>query len=343
MRFSSTVCKDSQGTGLDAFQLLIPAGWVFQGGITWVTDNPGTPVYASFAVRNPKGLEALEAFPTMPFYWTNAPGTLMLHPLGTRYFGNEVRSPGPARQLLQQLVLPRVRNTVTGLRIVDVQDAPELAEYVQSLRPPQDRAGFSEGAKLLLSYTDPQGHPLDEQLIGVVEGTRAQIPGTWAATEHIFWQISTLFAARAPAGRLTEAAEFFDVILRSIRVNPQWYARCAQISQYLIQNQIQRIHNIGQLSHQISRMHSEISNDMLNQFYQRQEVYDRVATQFSENIRGVESYYDPHKGFNVELPNTYAHAWANGLGEYVLTDDPNFNPAVGSNLTWTPLEPGQKG
>jgi hypothetical protein len=32
-------------------------------------------------------------------------------------------------------------------------------------------------------------------------------------------------------------------------------------------------------------------------------------------------------------------AWANDLGEYVVTDNPNFNPNVGSNLHWEPMKP----
>jgi hypothetical protein len=37
---------------------------------------------------------------------------------------------------------------------------------------------------------------------------------------------------------------------------------------------------------------------------------------------------------NVELPTGYNYAWANPLGEYVITDNPNFNPNIGSNETW---------
>jgi hypothetical protein len=40
----------------------------------------------------------------------------------------------------------------------------------------------------------------------------------------------------------------------------------------------------------------------------------------------------------VELPSGYGHAWANNLGEYILTEDPNFDPNVQSNLHWEPMQ-----
>jgi hypothetical protein len=31
------------------------------------------------------------------------------------------------------------------------------------------------------------------------------------------------------------------------------------------------------------------------------------------------------------------HAWANNLGEYIVTEDPGFNPNIDSNLHWEPM------
>jgi len=39
----------------------------------------------------------------------------------------------------------------------------------------------------------------------------------------------------------------------------------------------------------------------------------------------------------VELPGGYEHAWSNNLGEYVLTNDANFDPNRGSTLHWDPM------
>jgi hypothetical protein len=71
----------------------------------------------------------------------------------------------------------------------------------------------------------------------------------------------------------------------------------------------------------------------------RQATMDRVSSQFGQAIRGVDLHHDTFKGYDVELPGGYDHAWSTALGEYILTDDPNFNPNIGSNLNWERLDP----
>jgi len=55
---------------------------------------------------------------------------------------------------------------------------------------------------------------------------------------------------------------------------------------------------------------------------------DRMQRENVEAIRGVETYADPIAGGNVQLDATYDHAWRiNNNDAYILTNDPNFNPA----------------
>jgi hypothetical protein len=71
----------------------------------------------------------------------------------------------------------------------------------------------------------------------------------------------------------------------------------------------------------------------------RQESIDHVAREFSESIREVETYHDPSTGYDVELPQNYDYAFSNGLGEYIITNDPLYNPSqdqFGGN--WHPLQ-----
>lgn len=68
VRFKTFSYIDRQGTGIEAFRLLVPSDWQFQGGITWVLDNLGMPAYAGFRVHNPAKSEEFEVFSNQRFF-----------------------------------------------------------------------------------------------------------------------------------------------------------------------------------------------------------------------------------------------------------------------------------
>jgi len=104
-----------------------------------------------------------------------------------------------------------------------------------------------------------------------------------------------------------------------------------QVSQFLIQNQIQRIRHVGEISRIINQTSHQISDIMLDAYYQRQQTMDHLAEQFNQAIRGVDEYHHPFAGQGVELSGGYRYAWSNPLGEDIVTDDPDFNPNIGSS------------
>jgi hypothetical protein len=67
---------------------------------------------------------------------------------------------------------------------------------------------------------------------------------------------------------------------------------------------------------------------MRNESWQSgQATQDRMHRDTVRTIREVQGYRDPRSGGVVELPQYYDHAWQLRDGTYVLTDDPNFDPA----------------
>jgi hypothetical protein len=66
---------------------------------------------------------------------------------------------------------------------------------------------------------------------------------------------------------------------------------------------------------------------------------DRSAEKQIQALRGVETYIDPSSNSRVELTSGYQGAWTNGVGDYVLTDSPGFNPARDLGGSWTELKP----
>lgn len=296
------------------------------------------PAVASFKVYNPKGTEEFEVFPNQPFFWTNNQMLLSMFPIGSRYFGNEVRPPVKPIEALKQIIIPRFRQNVTDLRIINAQSLPDLAKALGA--GTQDQHGVSvsaEGAKLRISY-NRNGIQMEEEIFAVVESFAFLFQTMSGIVTNVNWMVNYIFSFKAEKGKLDENSRIFKTIAHSFKLSPQWFNKYNQVVEYLIQRQIQQIHSIGQLSKIISQTHNEISDMMMDSYNQRQTVNDRIAENFSQYIRGVDNYYNTIEQKPVELPAGYQNAWTNSLGEYILSDDQNFNPNIGSNINWQQMK-----
>jgi hypothetical protein len=333
-RLTDHVYQD-QYTGLPAFRLLMPASWQFQGGISWLLQRPGSPTNTAFQIINPVGSQVYEALPNQYFQWMNNPG-LLTPPRGTLYFGYEIQPPRSAPDAVYAFLLPRFRQ-IPGLEVVSLEAAPDWVARVIDSEPIPQNAQFSrEGVRLRVRY-QIGGHPLLEEILAIVEYLRIMAPVGWSYVDTMFWSINRVVAWRDSPEQFEESLALFNAINASVKPNPQWEATVRQISQSLAQGKIREINQIGAMARQIGRQMSEVSDMISESYWNRQRSQDHAAKQFSEAIRGVDGYYDPVSDRHVELPGGYRQAWTNSLGEYILSDDPSYNPNIGSNVTWTEM------
>jgi len=338
LRFKKFSCVDTQGIGIEAFSMLIPSDWQFEGGMQWVLDNPAMPARAAFRVYNPKGAEEFEVFPNQPFFWTNNQMLLYTFPVGSKYFGNEVHPQVGPIEALKQVILPRFRYNVADLRVTKEELLPELAKALGAGTQSQPGVTNSaEGAKIRIEY-NYNGKNIEEEIYGVVESFAFSFPTMSGTVTNNNWTVDYIFSFKSEKGKLDSNAKLFQTIGYSFRINPQWFNKYSQLVEYLIQQQIQQIHNIGQISKIISQTNNEISDMLMDSYNKRQAVNDEISKNFSQYIRGVDEYYNPVEQKSVELPSGYNNAWANNLGEYIISDSPGFNPNIDSNLNWQQIE-----
>jgi len=337
-RFKKYTYIDQQGTGLEAFSFLMPSDWIFEGGMTWILDNPAMPSVTAFRVYNPQGKEEFEVFANQCNFWTTNLQLLGMFPPGTKYFGSTVKKPVTAQKALRNIILPKHRKNFQDLTVIKDENVPELPIALGAGQQAQGY-GSSEatGAKLRVSYTQ-NGIPMEEEFYAVVESFTFPVQGMYGTTYNTLWYIDYIFSFKSEKGKLESYTQVFQTITSSFKVNPKWYAKYSNVIEYLAQQQIRQIKSVGEFSRMLSQMSDQISDEKMQQFESRGDVYDKVAQKFSDNTLGIDRYYDPHEGREVELPSGYNHAWSNNRGEYIIIDDPNFNPNVGSNLDWRPLE-----
>jgi len=339
LKFRQFSYVDQQGTGLEVFHFLKPIDWQFDGGITWILDNPAMPSTVAFRVYNTKGNDEFEAFSNHCFFWTTNLQLLAMFPPGTKYFGSTVKLPMKAQNAIKKIILPAERQREQNLKIISETDLPELAEAFGAGKQAQSGFGKSNasGAKMRFSYTK-NGIEMEEEIYAVVENMTFPVKSMRGTFFNTIWFVDYIFSFKAEKGKLESQTKNFQTITSSFKLNPKWYAKYSNIIENMAQQQITQIRSIGEMSRMLSQMSDQMRTEQMTQFESRSSVYDKVSEKFSDNTLGINRYYDPYEERQVELPSGYNHAWCNNNGEYVLTDNPNYNPNVGSNLNWKELE-----
>jgi hypothetical protein len=195
----------------------------------------------------------------------------------------------------------------------------------------------ADGGMVRIEYQD-RGPQIEEEVYAVVESFTYPVQTMYGPVYHTNWLGDYLFSFKTEKGKLEASSKTFQTIVSSFRINPLWWSKYSQVVEMLIQMQIKRIQHIGQLGSIIARTGNEIRESDQKAWESRQKVKDRLTTDFCQHIRGVDEYYDPVAGKPVELPSGYTRGWTNGLGDYIVTDSPGFNPNIGSNQNWEEME-----
>jgi len=325
-------------TGMEAFRLLIPKGWQVEGKITW-SANPALPAQARFRFSNPNGTEEFNLFPTQSYFWTNNQMFLSTNPPGSLRFGTLVMSPVDLHTAFMRVIIPLARAGVSGTRIIQEKEVVELAKIARG-QPVQGVRSSAEGGKIRIQYQE-KGRSMEEEIYAAVSQFVTDMPGSVFTSNYFinYWYIDYVFSFKAAKNRLDSQAKVFQTMVYSLKVNPRWFAKVANVREMMAQQVIRGIKTLGRIGEMVARTGSEVREDQMRDWERRQQANDRIIQNFSDNIRGVERFNDHFSGKEVELPAGYGRAFANNLGEYVVTDSPSYNPNIGSNLHWEELTP----
>jgi hypothetical protein len=316
--------------GGEALRLLIPADWQFDGQVVW-RNHPSYPAAARIRIFNPNGLQEIGSMPSLLFYWN--PYATRFFPIGGNYLGNEVRppvlEPGAA---LRTLVVPRYWPSLANARVVAEENLPQLAALGPVKYPDLQDTGTFRAGKIRLEF-EQSGKTVQQDVYCLIVAFQAPVMGTTST----FWAIDEIRYSRAEKGQLDDQYRLAEAISYSMKLNLQWFARLQQVSQMMTQNAMNASNRAVELSRYLARTNDQISSTIRQSYENRQAAMDRINEHFDNYIRGVESYRDLRSGSVVQLPSGYGEAWSNGNGEYLLSNDANFNPNTKSTQSWQRL------
>ncbi|MEP7326892.1 MAG: hypothetical protein ABI836_13155 [Gemmatimonadota bacterium] len=319
---------------MTAYTLFVPAGWRTQGEVEYAALNScGPSQRINWSATDPDGSSGIQIIPEEKWSTGNFPQNpdQCLHARA-----------GNARQYLEWWV----QRNRPGARILDYRPRPDLAEPFKRLTGDQNGVkSWGDAGEILISYQQ-NGRAIRETISSASFYMLTQMPSVDPSQRIELLQGSSApgFAMRAPEGALDFKAA--EALRQSIRSAPEWQSRMNQVM-----NERSRIamESNGQMAETnrraaadrsaiIANTSREINEIQMGTWQNQNQSMDRTQRESIESIRGVETYNDPHYGGTVQLSNQYQNAWQLRDGSYVLTDDPNFDPARALNMPGTQLK-----
>lgn len=337
---------DHQHQGVVASVFEYPSSWQARSHVAWNLQHVSLPVIAYAQAFNPHGTEAFEFLPVEYFFWINE--GYGFYQQGQNYLGQVCLPPMSAADAMTRWVVPKYRGNRPDLKIVGVSFVPQLAQRINL----KLGGATTEDVCVKLTYTE-QGRLFEEELYGLKFAQNAPYYGPQGMMMQINWGFARLFSFRAEAGALDARRETFWRIAGSVKLNPLWEQLYTQILQQLkmqFDQYIQAGYSQIQAAAQISQTISANNDALLSSFAQQRQAAGpssaargdasapSTSDAFDEYVRGVETVKDPFYGESQQDYN-YQYHWTNGSGEYRHSNDPFFNPNIGSTQNWTIMEP----
>lgn len=322
-------------------EMLIPATWDFKGGLVpW--QNIETGCYAD---AYPLAMEAHSPDGTQSFYkiaeysWQYSDDRQELQkltdPNRRAHGGNgkvcEVAKPSTAEQYLHDKLIPKLQS---GTRLISVDPYPELNEIVRQqmgLGPHDNPNGLKIDSIRARVEFELKGKAMEAWL------TAAVVTRTFPVGRGSLYDMHAvdLMALNAPKGQLAGNEKLLKVMMSSIHVMPDYIETTNKGIAHLYQIQAQK-------EAAIDKINADLQNFMTQTYMQMSANSARVSEQgflaADQNLRGVQTFRDPSTGRTMELSSQYDHAWLNGNNEYVMSDDPSFNPNSQLSGNWSQLQ-----
>jgi Cysteine rich repeat len=342
------IIDQGMGQGKSAYDLMIPKDWQFKGAVN-VNEAEGGCFGDWFSVfgdaTSPDNSVEFQIAPQ--FTWQ-----YMDDPAGQRQMQAQnqkdaqsgmkpcpVRAPIKAEEFLRKDMVPKCTKACKNTTVVSAEAFPQLEEMTRhQLGLPPAASGGNTGntridaARVRVSFDDDKGQPAEGWMAAAI--VVHTMPGGGHGSAYDWHAVNVLFF-RAPKGQLDANDKLFKLIASTIRPELEWQKWSNGVIASLYQRKQEEL---AKQAAMLVAFRQHVA-DVVNGVTANSTVgANQAAFGQDQLIRGVQTFRDPTTGSRFELSNQYDHAWLNGTNEYVMSDDPNFNPNGKLNGNWNQLE-----
>jgi hypothetical protein len=324
-----------------AIDLLIPSDWDLKGNVLFGGAKGGCfgDLFAvSWEATSPDGATAFQGAPNYSWQYTDDPSELrklndpLRRALGAGGKPCPIMKPMGAEDYFRQNVLPDLAG---GSTVVSVESFPQLSQIArrQLGLPPTDAGNKDLRIEAIRVRLESQkdGKPMEGWVVLTVV-TRVYPVGRGSFYDS---HAIDFMALRTPKGKLDANDKLFQVMLSSVRLEPKWQAYSNATIAKFYKAEAQKEATQDQIW---AALQNKITETILGETANAERGAEASALGADQNIRGVQTFRDPTTGGTMELSNQYDHAWLNGSNEYVMSDDPNFNPNINLSGSWNQLQ-----
>ena len=203
--------------------------------------------------------------------------------------------------------------------------------------PPAGAGGNTRGiridaARARLAYDDDKGQPVEEWFAAAI--VVRPIPAGGGRTFDD-WHAIKIMSFRTPKGKLDSNDRLFKLIASTVHPDPEWQKWSNGIITNLYRKKQEEL---AKQSAIMAKFYQDAADTLAGETARQQAGSMQSAYGASQVIRSVQTFRDPTSGATFELSNQYDHAWLNGSNQYVMSDDPNFNPNGNLSGNWTSLQ-----
>lgn len=310
----------------NAFSLLVPKGWLTEGGIFRVDPTAQGGAAQSiaakldFSVKNDQsGSVMMRWLPDMLYVDVSASpaGEMGLFPPGSNYNGMTVYPLMSAEEYLTQVAFPYAHPEASGVQIVEQHKLYDLAQaYLQRVNTVMPQTTLSYDAAIMtVTYWEDET-PYEERILTVIENWGDMGAGMWGNKETVL--------LRTPIGEYGTWEPIFSVIQSSVEISPQWILG-------EIQGQMQR----GQTMLDVQKEVQQIGQAMVEH---RQKTNAEIHNDIFLTLTDQEEYVNPFTNQIETGSNQWDYRWVNEAGEVIYTNDEYYDPRLDVDLNRVDFE-----
>lgn len=330
---------------VEAGSLLLPEGWRLTGGVRWkgVNECRGEIVQQEITITSPDGEVELHLYPTRSFVYADDEMMLQTMRAGERGGGCKVSPAFDAARYVERFASDELNASVENVTTDSERERTfrEMNEKIMG-DPPAGAPRVESNITFVqadLKFADgKQG----TQYVGV-NGLTGHHPNyfsggtTTSRSTTVFYNVIIKF----PPGRDDDAKEIFALVNTSSKVNPIWEQAktdfLTKLGNIEHAGRMERIRLVGEQSKAYARSRDQAMDDQMRSWERQQDASDSSHRRFVKTIREVDTWKSS-TGDNVDLNSGYKYGWSKPDGSYILTDDPNFDPAIKLRQNWEKME-----